>query len=71
LPLAHSFLVGANTGLLTGAASARKVVKAEADLPRLQEAYRAFRIDLLKKQVAELEAGKPDAAVWGLAKDLW
>jgi len=47
------------------------VVKAEADLPRLQEAYRAFRIDLLKKQVAELEAGKPDAAVWGLAKDLW
>lgn len=65
------FLVGANTGFLTGAYSARKVIQSEANIPRLQEAYRQFRIDLLKKQITELEQAKPDAAVWGHAKDLW
>lgn len=64
-------LVGANTGLLTGAYSARSVVKAEADVGRLQAAYRAFQIDLLKKQIEELEAQKPGAEVWGLGKELW
>lgn len=63
------FLVGANLGLLTGSSSAKKVVKQEANVDRLRQAYTAFRVDLLKKQIQELESGED---VWGKGgRGLW
>jgi hypothetical protein len=40
---------------MTGAWSASNVVKNEADAGRLKEAYRMFRVDVLRRELAELE----------------
>jgi hypothetical protein len=44
--------------MLTGSYAAKKTVQNEADLARLKNAYRLFRIDLLKKELADMEGGK-------------
>lgn len=50
--------LGGETGLLTGSAVARRrVLGDEARVGRVREAYRRFRIDVLRKEAEELEKG--------------
>ncbi|GAW15069.1 hypothetical protein ANO14919_044780 [Xylariales sp. No.14919] len=51
-------LLGGELGLLTGTWSAsRKIDKDPARRERIQKAYRLFRIDVLRKEIARLENG--------------
>lgn len=54
--------LGGETGFLTGTSIAARRVRADAERrKRVEQAYRAFKIDLLRKQLKELEQG---GAVW-------
>lgn len=54
--------LGGETGFLTGTSMAARRVRADADRrKRVEDAYRAFKIDLLRKEAKNLEDG---AAVW-------
>ncbi|CED82311.1 hypothetical protein [Phaffia rhodozyma] len=64
-------LVGTNVALLTGTSSAKKVVIQEANVERVKAAYRGFQIDILKKELEDLESGKPQQKFgWGGAFEL-
>lgn len=50
--------LGGETGFLTGSwAAARLITQDPARKDRVEEAYRRFRIDLLKKEIEKLEVG--------------
>lgn len=54
--------LGGETGFLTGGSIAARRVRADADRrKRVEDAYRAFKIDALRQQADELEKGAP---VW-------
>lgn len=54
--------LGGETGFLTGTSIAARRVRADAErCKRVEDAYRAFKIDLLRKQAKELEQG---GTVW-------
>lgn len=54
--------LGGETGFLTGTSMAARRVKSDAERrKRVEDAYRAFKIDLLHKQAKDLEQG---GAVW-------
>ena len=54
--------LGGETGFLTGTSMAARRVRADAERrKRVENAYRAFKIDLLRKEAKDLEDG---AAVW-------
>lgn len=54
--------LGGETGFLTGTSIAARRVRADTDRrKRVEDAYRAFKIDLLRKQTKDLEQG---GAVW-------
>ncbi|KAK5049429.1 hypothetical protein LTR84_004358 [Exophiala bonariae] len=51
--------LGGEIGLLTGSWSAKKTISRNPDSrERIEKAFRSFRIDVLRKQIEELEAGK-------------
>jgi hypothetical protein len=51
--------LGGEIGLLTGSWSAKKTISQNPDSrERIEKAFRSFRIDVLRKQIEELEAGK-------------
>lgn len=53
------FFLGGEIGLLTGSASAsRHIEKDPQARSRIEQAFRNFRIDVLRSQVAALEKGK-------------
>ncbi|KIW10499.1 hypothetical protein PV08_11463 [Exophiala spinifera] len=60
--------LGGETGLLTGTWSARRTLQKNPDTrARVEQAYRSFRADALRKQIEELEAGtskKSDSLLW-------
>lgn len=50
--------LGGETGFLTGSwAAARMITKDPARKERIENAYRRFRIDYLKKEIERLESG--------------
>lgn len=50
-------LLGGETGLLIGGSLARRSITSDPDTrARIEQAFRGFRIDVLKAQVAELES---------------
>jgi hypothetical protein len=50
--------LGGEGGLLTGARSARKTITNDpATKERVEKAFRAFRVDVLKKEIELLEKG--------------
>lgn len=54
--------VGGETGLLTGSWSARRTISSDPDTKkRVEQAFRSFKADVLRKQIAELEGGKSDS----------
>ncbi|KAK2608304.1 hypothetical protein N8I77_006922 [Diaporthe amygdali] len=54
--------LGGETGFLTGSSIAARRVRADAERrKRVEDAYRAFKIDLLQKEVKALQQG---GAVW-------
>lgn len=54
--------LGGETGFLSGTSIAARRVRADAERrKRVEDAYRAFKIDLLRKEVESLEKG---GAVW-------
>lgn len=54
--------VGGETGLMTGSWSARRTISSDPDTTkRVEQAFRSFRADVLRKQIAELEGGKSDS----------
>lgn len=54
--------VGGETGLLTGSWSARRTIGSDPETKkRLEQAFRSFKADVLRKQIEELEAGKNDS----------
>jgi len=56
---AGGILFGGELGLLTGSVFARRSIMGDPDTSRrVEDAFRKFRIDVLKKQVEQLEAGK-------------
>jgi len=56
--------LGGETGLLTGASSAKRMVAANPERQaRIETAARAFRADVLRKQIEELESGKKES-IW-------
>ena len=55
--------MGGETGLLTGAASARHTITGDPERKkRVETAFKGFRADLLRKEADELE--KEGAGVW-------
>lgn len=56
--------LGGETGLLTGTWSARRAITQNPDQQeRIQKAFNAFRADVLRKQLQELEAGRTES-IW-------
>jgi len=54
--------------LLTGAGSARRTVSGDpAARERIEKAFRAFRADVLRKEIEMLEGGKKGSAIWPVA----
>lgn len=54
--------LGGETGFLSGTSIAARRVRADAERRRrVEDAYRAFKIDLLRKELESLEKG---GAVW-------
>lgn len=54
--------LGGETGFLTGTSMAARRVRADAESSkRVENAYRSFKIDLLRKEAKSLEDGAP---VW-------
>jgi hypothetical protein len=50
--------LGGETGFLTGSwSAARLITEDQARKDRIENAYRRFRIDVLKKEIDRLEAG--------------
>lgn len=70
---AGGLFIGGETGLLFGSYSAQKtILRDEESKKRIERAFRAFKADVLKKELAELEkedgkglASKAMDAVWG------
>ncbi|MCJ1245804.1 hypothetical protein MMC30_003008 [Trapelia coarctata] len=57
--------LGGETGLLTGAGSARRTISRDpAAKERIEKAFRAFRVDVLRKEIEMLEGGKKGSAIW-------
>ena len=53
---AGGLFLGGETGLLTGSYAARRtILKDEESKKRIEKAFRGFKIDVLKKEVEELE----------------
>lgn len=62
------FFLGGEIGLLTGSASAsRHIEKDPQARSRIEQAFRNFRIDVLRSQVAALEKGKTSSSSPGFA----
>jgi hypothetical protein len=58
--------LGGETGLLTGAASARRVMSKDPEVrARLEKAFRGFKADILRKEIEALESGKGGSGMWG------
>lgn len=56
--------LGGETGLLTGTWAARRTIAEDPDRKkRIEAAYRAFRADVLRKQIEELESGREEP-IW-------
>ncbi|KAF8852006.1 hypothetical protein BDZ45DRAFT_678685 [Acephala macrosclerotiorum] len=61
---AGGLFIGGETGLLLGAYSAKRSITSDPEMKaRIETAYRRFRTDVLKREVAQLEKedSKPDA----------
>ncbi|KIX03056.1 uncharacterized protein Z518_06606 [Rhinocladiella mackenziei CBS 650.93] len=58
--------LGGETGLLTGSWSARRMISRDPETQkRIEKAFRAFRADVLRKQIEELEGGKEETEpIW-------
>lgn len=57
---AGGLLVGGETGLLVGGALARRSITSDPETrARIETAFRGFRVDVLKAQIAELEGRDP------------
>jgi hypothetical protein len=53
--------LGGEAGLLTGSWSAKRSISTDPEMKkRIEKAFNAFRADVLKKQIAELEGGKSE-----------
>lgn len=51
--------LGGEIGLLTGSLSARNTISRDpASRERIEKAFRSFRMDVLRKQIQDLEADK-------------
>ena len=60
--------LGGETGMLTGAGAAKRAVSRDpAAKERIERAFRAFRVDVLKKEIEMLEGGKRTSAIWPVA----
>lgn len=54
--------VGGETGLLTGSWSARRTISSDPETKkRVEQAFRSFRADVLRKQIEELEGGMSES----------
>lgn len=54
--------------MLTGAGAAKRAVSRDpAAKERIERAFRAFRVDVLKKEIEMLEGGKRTSAIWPVA----
>jgi hypothetical protein len=50
--------LGGEVGLMTGGWSAKRSISQDPEMKkRIEKAFNAFRVDVLKKQIAALEAG--------------
>ena len=71
----HQLFAGTQIGLLAGTTSARGIVAKEADQGRMLNAYKAFRVDLLKNELKKLEQGdgngRPIGEDGGEFKGFW
>jgi len=57
--------LGGETGFLTGASSARRTItRDQARKERVEKALRAFRIDVLKKEIDMLEKQEWPGSGW-------
>ena len=57
--------LGGETGLLTGSWSARKTIAEDPDRRRrIEQAFRSFRADVLRRQIEELEGGSNKEPIW-------
>ena len=60
--------LGGETGLLTGAGSARRTISRDsAAKERIEKAFRAFRADVLRKEIEMLEGGEKGSTIWPVA----
>ena len=51
--------LGGELGLLTGSASAKRSITKDPEMKtRIEKAYRSFRVDVLKREIDELERGQ-------------
>jgi len=56
--------LGGETGLFTGSWSAKRMIASDPDRSqRIEKAFRAFRGDVLRKQLQDLEAGRNEG-IW-------
>jgi hypothetical protein len=56
---AGGILLGGETGLLTGAWSAKRSIAQDPESrQRIETAFKSFRVDVLKKEIEMLESGK-------------
>jgi hypothetical protein len=54
--------VGGETGLLTGSWSAKRTISSDPETKkRLEQAFRSFKADVLRKQIEELEGGQKES----------
>jgi hypothetical protein len=62
---AGGLFLGGETGLLTGTASARRTITRDPEMQkRIENAFRKFRIDILKNEIHMLERGSKDERGW-------
>lgn len=64
--------LGGETGLVTGAWSAKRAITSDEERKkRIEKAFRAFRIDLLKREIEILERGESGEGQGDDGKEVW
>ena len=67
---AGGLFIGGELGLLTGSVSARRMITSDADRKaRIENAYRRFRADVLRRELKKLEEGETDSSP--VANQMW
>lgn len=58
---AAGIFLGGELGLLSGVTSARRTITRDpATQARIEKAFKGYRVDVLKKEIEQLQSDKPD-----------